>query len=141
MAAGSACTTEKSTPSNPSNAGPLNLTGRWNSQLAFQGVTSTMIWTLTQNNSAVSGPVLMSLPSGTVLLNGTLQGTLTGTSLPYTITVAPGAVPSQPSCAGQLAGTMTVNNSTPLTMTGTLGVGSSNCTIQFPGSNITLTKQ
>jgi hypothetical protein len=140
LAAGSACS-EKSSPSAPNTPGPLDLTGRWNSALTFQGINSTMTWTLTQNNSAVSGPVLLSLPSGTVLLNGFLQGTLTGTSMPYTITVAPGAVPSQPSCAGQLAGNMTVSNGAPATMTGTLGVGSSSCTIQFPASNITLTKQ
>jgi hypothetical protein len=139
LAAGSACT-QKSSPSTPT-PGPLDLTGRWNASLIFQGVNSGMLWTLNQNNSAVSGPVLLSLPSGTVLLNGFLQGTLNGTSLPYTITVSPGGVPSQPSCAGQLAGTMTVGNTTPPTMAGTLGVGSSSCTIQFPGSNITLTKQ
>jgi hypothetical protein len=139
VGAGSACS-EKPAPNTPT-PGPLDLTGRWNSALTFQGINSAMTWTLTQNNSAVSGPVLLSLPTGTVLLNGFLQGTLNGTSLPYTITVAPGAVPSQPSCAGQLAGTMTVNNAAPPTMTGTLGLGSSSCTIQFPTSNITLTKQ
>jgi hypothetical protein len=100
-----------------------------------------MVWSLTQNNSAVSGPVLLTLPTGTVLLNGTLQGTLTGTSLPYTIAVVPGNIPSQPACAGQLSGTMTVNNAATPTMSGPLGVTSSSCTIQFQTSNITLTKQ
>jgi hypothetical protein len=139
FAGGIACT-DKSSPSTPT-PGPLDLTGRWNADLTFQGVSSRMVWTLTQSNTAVSGPVLLTLPTGTVLMNGSLQGTLTGTSMPYTIAVVPGNIPSQPACTGQLSGTMAVNNAARPTMTGPLGVVSSNCTIQFQTSNITLTKQ
>ena len=85
-------------------------------------------------------PVL-GLPNGVVLLNGTLSGTLTGTSLDYTIAVAASGVPEQPACTGQLGGTMTVTTGTVSTMTGPIAVRSTNCSIQFPTSNFTLTKQ
>jgi hypothetical protein len=140
LAATSACS-EKSSSSTPTAPGPLDLTGRWNSNLTFQGVSAVMTWTLNQTNSAVSGPVLLSLPTGTVLLNGFLQGTLNGTTLPYTISVGPDGIPSQPACTGQLAGTMSVSSAMAPTMTGTLAVTSSSCAIQFPGSAITLTRQ
>ena len=43
-------------------------------------------------------------------LNGSLTGTLTGSSLTYAIAVAQGGIPSQPTCTGQLGGTMTVTS-------------------------------
>ena len=83
---------------------PLNLTGTWSGNLALSSTTARMTWTLTQTNSTVSGPVIVALPSGTVLLNGTLSGTLSGTTLPYTIAVGPSGIPTVPTCTGQLDG-------------------------------------
>jgi hypothetical protein len=94
------------TPSSPSIQSQPSVSGRWTGNLAVQGVTGRMTWTLTQSGSSVSGPALIGLPSGTVLLNGTLTGTLTGTSLAYAIAVGPSGVPTQPTCTGQLGGTM-----------------------------------
>lgn len=131
---------DKSTPTNASPT-QLDVTGRWAGDLTFMDTSGRMTWTLTQNAGAVTGPVLLGLPSGTVLLNGFLTGTLTGTSLAYTISVGPGGIPNQPSCAGQLAGTMTVAVGATSTMTGPIGVSSSSCPIQFSSNNFTLTKQ
>ncbi len=139
MAAASAC--DKSTaPAAPAPA-PIDVTGTWTGDVTFQGTTARIRWTLTQSGTSVSGPVLLSLPSGTVLVNGLLTGTLTGSSLPYTITVAPGGIPAQPACAGQLGGTMTVTMGAASTMTGPISVVSASCTIQFPTTTITLTRQ
>ena len=136
---GSAACSDNSTPNPPSTA--INLTGRWVGNMTVLGTSGVMNWTLSQSDSAVTGPVFLGLPSGTVLLNGTLVGTLSGSTLTYTITVAPGNIPSQPSCAGQIAGTMAVSSGPPSTLTGTPAVTGSNCTPPFPGGAITLTKQ
>lgn len=139
-----ACTEKAPNTPTPPTTTALDLTGRWGTDLTFLGVSARMTWTLTHNqtNSSVTGPVVVALPTGTVLLNGSLQGTLTGTSLPYTIAVVPGNIPSQPACTGQLGGTMMVNSGAiPMTMTGPFGVVSSSCTISLPSSNITLTRQ
>ncbi|HZP48276.1 MAG TPA: hypothetical protein VFB07_07080 [Vicinamibacterales bacterium] len=97
-----------------------------------------MTWGLTQSATAVTGPVTIALPTGTVLLNGFLNGTLTGTSLDYTITVAAGGIPLQPTCAGQLKGTMAATSTT---LTGPMNLTSSTCTSPITSQNVTMTKQ
>jgi len=97
-----------------------------------------MTWALTQSSSGVSGPVTIALPTGIVLLNGFLTGTLTNSSLAYTISVAPGGLPLQPACSGQLQGTMTV---TQTTLTGPMNLTSSTCASPITSQTLTMTKQ
>ena len=134
---GASCTSGLS-PSPPATAGSLNLSGTWKGDFAVQGIAAQMSWTLTQTASAVTGPVLVKLPNGIVLLNGVLTGTLTGSSLAYTISVGPQGIPSQPACTGQLAGTMAA---TTATLTGDYTVPSATCTPPFGATgNISLTR-
>jgi hypothetical protein len=128
------------TPSTPTPTPQLDVSGRWGGDMSFMGVTGRMTWTLTQSGTAVTGPVLVSLPTGTVILNGSLTGTLTGSSLAYTIAIPQNGIPSLPSCTGQMAGTMTVAT-VATSMAGSLGVTNSTCNIQFSNSNVTLLKQ
>ena len=130
---------EKSTPPAPT---PINVTGTWVGNLTVLNNPVQMTWTLTQSDATnVTGPVFLGLASGTVLLNGFLTGTLSGSTLTYTISVGPGGVPAQPNCAGQIGGTMAVNVAAVSTMTGSSAVTGSNCTPPFPGGTITLTKR
>jgi hypothetical protein len=136
-----ACDVESSNTSTPTTPAPptqLGVTGRWSTDITVQGVSARMEWTLTQSATSVSGPVLVSLANGIVLLNGSLTGTVNGSSMPYTITVTQGNIPAQPTCAGQFGGTMTVAAAT---MSGSMALVSSNCSITFPANSITLTKQ
>ena len=96
---GVACTSTRITTA-PSP--PLDLSGTWKGAFAVQGVPAEMTWTLAQTGTAVTGPMLVKLPNGIVLLNGSVTGTLTGSSLAYTISVGPQGIPSQPACVGQL---------------------------------------
>jgi len=99
-----------------------------------------MTWTLTQSSATdVSGPVLISMTSGTVLANGFLTGTLTGISLAYAISVGPGGLPLSPTCVGQLGGTMTLTAGT--TLIGDFALRSSSCQTTITNGSITLTKQ
>ena len=139
LAMSSACSAEK-TPAAP-DAGGLNLTATWAGPITVADTEARMSWNLAQVNSVVSGPATVLLANGIVLLNGFLTGTLSGTTLLYTISVGNGGVPSRPTCAGQLSGTMTVNAGTTSTLTGPMGVSSSNCTPPFDTSTITLTRQ
>jgi len=137
-AAAARCSSGKST--SPTSPTAFVVTGVWTADVAFQGITGRMTWTLQQQDTAVSGPVLMALPTGTVLMNGTLQGTRAGSQLTYSIAVGPGNIPTQPSCTGTLSGTMTITSTTTPTMTGPLGVAASTCTIQFQTTNLTFTR-
>ncbi len=113
------------------------LTGRWTGPMSFQGVSGVMTVQLTQTGGSVTGPVTIALPSGVVLLNGFLTGTLTGSSLTYTISVGAGGIPAQPQCAGQLTGTMTA---TAVTLSGPVTLTSSNCTSLTATTAVTLIK-
>ena len=133
------CSADK-TPTAP-DAGGLNLTGNWNGPIVVDTTEARMSWDLTQLNGMVNGPVTILLPNGIVLLNGFLSGTISGMTLPYTISVGNGGVPTRPTCAGQLTGTMTVTVASPPSLSGPMGVSSSNCTPPFGTSTITLTRQ
>jgi len=135
---GSAC--GESPPAAPTPT-PITLTGTWIGSVTVLGTTAQMRWTLTQNGASVTGPATLGLSTGTVLLNGFLTGTLTGTTLTYTISIGPGGVPAQPACTGQIGGTMTAAIGATSTLAGSANVTSSMCTAPFPGGNITLTRQ
>jgi hypothetical protein len=126
------CTSTRS-PSVPAPSA-IDVTGNWKGNFSLQGTSSEMAWTLTQTGAAVTGPVLVRLPNGIVLLNGVLTGTLTGSTLPYTISVGPGGIPTQPACVGQLGGTMTATMGVTSTLTGSYTVLSATCTPPFGAS-------
>ena len=137
LAAG--CSNSDQTPAAPT--APTNVAGTWAGNVTVADASTRMAWTLSQTGAAVTGPVTLALSNGIVLLNGFLTGTISGTTLTYTISVGPGGIPLQPSCAGQISGTMAVNLGAVSTMTGSPTVTSSTCTAPFPGGTITLTKQ
>jgi 2-keto-4-pentenoate hydratase/2-oxohepta-3-ene-1,7-dioic acid hydratase in catechol pathway len=140
----SACSSSSSTA--PPQPQPLNLTGTWSGDLVLQGTTARMTWALTQTNSAVTGSALISLPSGTVLLNGALSGTLSGLSglsgstLAYTIVVSPGGIPTRPTCSGELGGNVAATTGVTSTLTGSYAVTTATCT-GFSTGSFTLTRQ
>jgi hypothetical protein len=100
-----------------------------------------MTWTLTQSGSSVSGPMMVVLPNGVVLANGSLTGSFIDPALTYAIAIGAGGIPSQPSCSGQLTGAATVSSGAVPTLGGSYAVASSTCPTPFPGGAITLTKQ
>jgi len=118
---------------------PTNLTGTWRGNIAVSNITAIMTWTLTQTGNAVTGPVVIGLPSGAVLMNGNVAGTLSGSTLSFTLTVPPGGIPTQPGCSGQMTGANGVTGSS--TMNGTYTVASSTCTTGLTNGTFTLTRQ
>lgn len=132
------CTSSGSTPVSP---GPtVTFGGSWGGDLSVEGQSARMTWTLTQSGSSVSGPVLVALPNGVVLMNGSLSGTVNGSTLTYAINVGAGGIPTQPACTGRLDGTAMVASSAPTTMTGSYSVGTSTCQTGFSSGSFTLTK-
>ena len=129
LAAAGCSSSTQSSATPPSQT--IDVTGTWRGNFPVQAVTSEMVWTLAQSGAAVSGPVLVRLPNGVVLLNGFLTGTLSGSSLAYTISVGQQGIPSQPACAGQLGGTMVARTGTTSTLTGGYTVTSTTCTPPF----------
>jgi len=135
LAAGCSSTTSPDTGGNTSAA------GTWVGNVFALGQNTTMTWQLSQSNEAVSGTVTVAQSNGIVLLNGSLTGSLAGSTLTYMITVGPGAIPALPNCTGQLGGTTTISTGSTTTMTGNYTVASSTCPASFPDATFTLTKQ
>ena len=130
-ACGDELPTEPTTP-------PSSFAGTWRGNVTVTNVTAVMTWTLTQTGTSVSGPVVIALPTGVVLMNGTVGGTVSGSSLIYTITVPPGGVATQPGCSGQISGASALTATT--TMTGTYSVNSA-CNTGLTNGSFTLTRQ
>jgi hypothetical protein len=125
-------------PTEPTNPA-TDLTGTWRGTIPVNNLSSTMTWTLTHTGTSVTGPVMIALPSGAVLMNGTVAGTLSGTNLGYTVTVPPGGVVLLPGCSGQIAGANMVASAT--TMNGAYSVVNSTCAIGLTNGTFTLTRQ
>lgn len=118
----------------------LDVSGRWTGTFDAQGMTAVVTWTLTQSGAAVTGPALLGLSNGLVLLNGTLNGTVSGSTLTYTIDVSPGGIPTQPACTGQLRGAMAIALGPTSTMAGSMSVANATCTPPITSAAFTLTK-
>jgi hypothetical protein len=131
---------KNSSPTSPTQA--VNLTGSWSGDVTVEGTPARMTWTLSQviGSTTVIGTVLVALPSGIVVLNGGLSGTFDGTSLTYVIAVGLGGVPSQPSCVGQLNGTVVFTAGAPSTLKGNVAVMSTSCTSPLQATSFTLAK-
>ena len=139
-----ACT--DNTPSTPTPTPAFTVDGTWQTDVAVSGQTARMTWTLTQSGPSATGPVLVALPNGIVLMNGSLAGTVSGATamaatLVYTISVKAGAIPAQPACSGQFGGTMNASAGAPARMTGDFSVKATTCTPPFSAGTLTLTKQ
>jgi len=124
-------------PTQPTDS-PSSFVGTWRGNVTVTNVTAVMTWTLSQTGTSVSGPVVIALPTGVVLMNGTVGGTVSGSSLIYTITVPPGGVATQPGCSGQISGASALTATT--TMTGTYSVTSA-CNTGLTNGAFTLTRQ
>ncbi|HMD34586.1 MAG TPA: hypothetical protein VKH42_06445 [Vicinamibacterales bacterium] len=119
----------------------LQIGGTWNGSVTVSGTDGRMTWVLSQNGTAITGPVSIGLPSGIVLMNGTFNGTLTGSALAGTIAVTPGGIPVYPACTGQLTATMNVTLGVVSSMNGPVSLVASTCTVPFTSSTVTLTRQ
>ena len=130
-----------STSSSAPSPAPIDVTGSWSGQIAFNGQPTQMVWTLTQGaGGTVTGSMRDALSSGTVLINGAFTGTVAGTTLTYAIAVGPGSIPSLPTCTGQLTGSMQIAIGVPSTMIGSFNVASSSCASPLTGGALTLTR-
>jgi hypothetical protein len=118
---------------------PFTMTGRWRGDVTVLNVPALMTWTLTQTGPSVSGPALVTLANGTVVMNANVAGTLAGTTFTYSMTADAGGIPAQPQCTGQLGGTATVlNTGSPATLSGTYVLVSSTCAAPFTNGSFLL---
>ena len=124
-------------PSTRPSSSPLDLTGIWTGGLASIPGTPQMTWTLTQSGTGVEGIVQVILPTGFIVLNGTISGTVVNSILTYAITVPTTGVPLAPGCSGQITGSA---QATPTTLTGTASPGTISCVLPISTISFALTR-
>jgi hypothetical protein len=136
-----ACETDMS-PSGVSGAGSsatLNLTGTWSGTVSDTSGQLQMTWRLTQTNRDVTGTVTATTIVGApVYTGGTVNGTLSGSILSFTVTIPRGSIVEIPNCSITLTGTAT--DVQPASMSGTYA-GSDSCLGAVDGGRLIFVKQ
>jgi hypothetical protein len=124
-------------PTSPTPSTALNLSGTWAGTGTYFTGPGTLTWTITQNGNNITGPIRVAATSGSITINGTSQGTLTGTTLSATWTIPTGGVTGFPNCSG----TFNVNASDVTTnrIAGTYA-GISACLGEVSSGTFTITK-
>jgi hypothetical protein len=97
-----------------------------------------MTWVMAQSAGAISAPVTAKTALGIVIFNGTLLGTLAGTSLTFTISVPAGGVSGFSDCTAKIDGTASGVSSS--TISGTY-TGTNSCSGPFTDGRFSLSKQ
>ena len=130
-----ACSKNEAT--GPSDPPPASAAGNWSGSASDQSGAGTMTWVLTQNGSAVSGSMTMTDQGSGVTGRGSVSGTVTGSTLQFTLTVPAGGFDAPFSAC-----TTNVNGSASVSATALSGTytGSSSCQAIATGQ-FTLNKQ
>jgi hypothetical protein len=71
-----------------------------------------MRWVLSQSGTVVTGDVTVVDPQGVTAARGRLDGTLSGSTLRFTIAMPPGGLAALPSCSATIEGIGEVTAST-----------------------------
>ena len=135
--AGGACSKGggSSTPTEPS---PANVAGTWSGSASDSSGPGTMTWQLTQSGSSFSGSLTMTDTTTSVTGRGTVSGTLSGSSLQFSLSVPAGGFDNPyASCSATVSGSGTASASS---ITGSYS-GSSTCTGTISAGQLTLNKQ
>jgi hypothetical protein len=97
-----------------------------------------MTWQLTQSGSSFSGTMTMTDTSTNVTGRGTVSGSVSGSSVQFSVSVLAGGFDSPyNTCSASVSGTASISSSS---MTGTYD-GSSSCTGAISSGQLTLQKQ
>jgi hypothetical protein len=123
--------------SSPAAPAATNVAGVWIGDLATALGALRVNWTLAQSGVNVTGPIVVA-QSGFPVIRGALTGTISGSTLTYRINIPAGGVATNPSCTGQIDGTMTLSNAAQMTGRFT---GTSTCDVPISGGDLTLQKQ
>jgi hypothetical protein len=106
-------------PTTTSSGTVASLSGTWTGTSSDSSGQDKMVWTLTQNANATSGMVNMSDTTRNMMGNGSMQGTISGSTLTFHMTVPTGGFDGMmASCSMGVDGQATMS-SDGHTMTGT----------------------
>ena len=114
-----------------------SLTGTYSGAASDSSGSGTMTWSLTQVGANVSGAIVLKTPRGSTIFDGTISGTLSSSTLLFTIAVPVGGITGLPNCSVNVVGAAnTVSNSA---ISGTYS-GTNTCTPPFTNGIFSLVR-
>lgn len=118
----------------------FDLTGAWSGPASDDSGPTTMTWTLTQSGGSITGSFLgVEPPPHRTQYRGTVSGSLSGSSLTYTINVPKGSIVGLPNCFVVIDGSAVASaNAIVGTYTGDTG---KDCIGAFANGILSLAKQ
>ena len=142
LVSGTACggSGGSSTPSQPSSTGSssVNLTGTWSGSASDSSGPGQMSWQLSQTDTSFSGTLTMTDTVAGVTGRGSVSGTVSGSSIRFSINVPAGGFASPyAACTASVSGEGQASLST---VTGTYS-GSNSCSGAITSGQLTLSKQ
>lgn len=99
----------------------------------------TMTWQVTQNGSAVTGPMSLSGSGMQGRMPGSFVGIMSGDDMTFTMDMPTSSMMSS-GCSSRATGTAAHVNRTTMTMTGTYS-GSNSCSGAFANAQMTMTRR
>jgi hypothetical protein len=84
--------------------------GVYSGQASDSSGPGKMTWTLTRTGDTIAGPVSALDQRGTTAFNGELRGTISGTSITFTIQVPQGGISEYPTCSVSMSGSASVDD-------------------------------
>ena len=126
-----------SSPTQPSSSS-LTVTGTWSGSASDSSGPGQMTWQITQSGASFSGTLTMTDTGTRATGRGTVMGSVSGTSIQFTLAVLAGGFDSPyVSCTADVSGS---GSATSTAITGTYA-GSSSCGGAIASGQLTLNKQ
>ena len=126
------------TQPSPTPSATMNLSGSWSGSASDSSGPGQMAWQLAQTDASFSGTVKATDTSTGAVGTGSVSGTVTGSTVQFSITIPAGGFPSPyASCTSNVAGS---GQATSSTITGTYN-GTSSCAGTIGSGQFTLNKQ
>jgi hypothetical protein len=119
----------------PTSPAAIALSGTYAGTASDNTGPGQMSWSLSQSANKVTGSMSASTPSGSVVFFGSISGTLSGSTLQFSIS---GGITGLPNCTVSMSGS--ANNVTNSRISGTYS-GSTTCGSSFSNGTFTLNKQ
>lgn len=123
-------------PTTPSGT-TADVNGSWRGTATDSSGPGAMVWQITQSGTSFSGTVTITDTSTGLTARGTISGTVSGSSIQFSIAIPAGGFETMPTCTASATGSGSIAGST---ITGTYS-GSSTCSGSISSGQITLNKQ
>ena len=88
----------------------LDLTGTWSGDYSHTSGNGGLTWQIVHSGAGVTGTMIATNVSPAVVYTGNTSGTLSGTTLAFSVDFPAGSISTSPNCTGSITGTATAGS-------------------------------